>query len=74
MYEKDCSYCGKNFPAKKKTQEFCSIECRKQRDYKIKEEKLSKLGIEGQDYIICRWCDMKVTLTVSDLLLFSSGL
>lgn len=51
-----CKTCGKEFMTLKS--EFCSPVCRNI-DYARKDaEKLE--GIEGEDFIVCKWCGLKV--------------
>lgn len=51
-----CKICGKEFMTLKS--KFCSLTCRNI-DYGRKDaEKLD--GIEGEDFIVCKWCGLKV--------------
>ena len=51
----NCLECGTEFMTQ--TNKFCSIKCRDLNAVKRQAERL--IGIEGEDYIVCKWCKMK---------------
>lgn len=51
-----CKTCGKEFMTLKS--EFCSSKCRNIDYAKQDSEKLD--GVEGEDFIVCKWCGLKV--------------
>jgi len=56
-HKRNCLNCNVEFESFK--MQFCSSSCRNLFNSKQKSELIS--GVEGEDYIICKWCNMKVT-------------
>ena len=58
---KKCIICNKEFETNDGRVKICSDKCRKEYKIYFKNKVSEKLnGIEGEDYIICKWCGMKV--------------
>lgn len=71
--KRNCIICNTEFETKDKRVKMCSLECKekykKQYSDKARQKKLS--GIDGIDYIICKWCGQRVTRIYGQHLKFS---
>lgn len=70
---KKCIICGNEFESSDGRIKTCSLECREKykKTYSDRRREKSLSGIEGEDYIICKWCGQKTTRIYGQHIKFS---